>query len=64
MDGAVNPNGQKITVVQVVLKFDPTKLNAVSSTANPNAPLSLRLPIKRIFELFEREFYDFEALKV
>ncbi len=35
-----------------------------SSSGNSDAGRFERVSIKRIFELFEREFYDFEALKV
>ena len=39
----VEPNGQEVSVVQVVLEFDPDVLMAKSANANPDAPLSIRL---------------------
>ncbi len=39
----VEPNGQEVSVVQVVIEFDPDVLQAKSSNADPDAPLSVRL---------------------
>ena len=39
----VEPNGQEVSVVQVVLVFDPDVLQAKSSDVDPDAPLSVRL---------------------
>ena len=39
----IEPNGQEVSVVQVVLEFDRDVLRVKSSNANPDAPLSVRL---------------------
>jgi hypothetical protein len=39
----VEPNGQEVSVVQVVIEFDPDVLQAKSSKVDPDAPLSVRL---------------------
>ena len=39
----VEPNGQEVSVVQVVIEFDTDLLRATSSTADPDAPLTVRL---------------------
>ncbi|MCH7801472.1 MAG: hypothetical protein IIC24_08025 [Chloroflexi bacterium] len=39
----VEPNGQEVSVVEVVIRFDPDFLVATSSRLNPDSPLRTRL---------------------